>query len=303
MLDLVLSNVWAALLGAVCLLAMVYMLRSPRPHGGNRRVKIRPRINQILAHPELATYDLKTYQITPSTGRVFQFFVWLLYTRLGKTVLLPLVKSNSSLDKLRDEYIPESAEFDTPRNPEVEDYSSENQSIIQKLVDRKRSDSNVLFRFNSVADYVQCFREGVHTPTDVAEVVLQCIEQSNKANPPLRGIVDYNRSVVLAMASASTERWKNGKTLSLLDGVPVAIKGSYRLEPYPLHMGSEFIPEVTKGVCEGGIVQQLKSAGAVIIGVTHMPELASNSHGSNPNKSHLTCRNPYSPRYLQSSGP
>ena len=296
MLDLGLGTVWAALLGTVCLLVVVHMLRSPRPHGGNRRVKIRPRINQILVHPELASYDLKTYQIPPSTGRVFQFFIWLLYTRLGKTVLLPLVKSNSNLDKLRNEYLPESPTFDTPHNPEVKDYSGENQCILQKLVDQKRLDSNI-FQFNSVGDYVQCFREGVYTPTDVAEVVLRCTELSNKANPPLRGIVDYDRSVVLAMANASTERWKSSKPLSLLDGVPVAIKGDQRLEPYPLHMGAEFIPEVTKGICEGGTVQRLKSAGAVIIGVAHMPEFGCNSHGSNPNKSHLTCRNPYNPHH------
>ena len=135
------------------------------------------------------------------------------------------------------------------------------------------------------------------TPTDVAEAIVKAIKDSNKMSPPLRAIVQTNREVVVTMAEASTQRWKEGKTLSIMDGIPVAIKEEFRVEPYVLRGGSVFTPILSNGVPESVSVQKLKDAGAVIIGVSNMHEFGTGTIGSNPNHLHLTARNPYNPHH------
>ena len=51
-----------------------------------------------------------------------------------------------------------------------------------------------------------------------------------------------------------------------------------------------------QGVPESAIVRKLLDAGAVIIGIANMHEFGTGTLGSNPNKDHLTARNPYNPQ-------
>ena len=95
------------------------------------------------------------------------------------------------------------------------------------------------------------------------------------------------------MAEASTERWRTGKTLSLLDGVPVSFKGVFHVEPYEFLAGCSTIPYINRGTQEAAIVRKLKEAGAVLIGVANLQELGGGTLGSNPHSRHGTARNPY----------
>ena len=152
------------------------------------------------------------------------------------------------------------------------------------------------FRFPSVADYIRAFKSDVCTPTDVAEAVLDAIAKSDSTSPPLRAIVDCSREEVLTMAAASTQRWKAGTPISLMDGIPVAVKGEFCLAPYAFRGGSSFVPQLSSGASEAALVRTLKEAGAVIIGVANLQEFGAGALGSNPNKLHLTARNPYDPQ-------
>ena len=149
------------------------------------------------------------------------------------------------------------------------------------------------FRFPTVADYRRAYKSGQCTPSDVAKAALDAIDLSNSLSPPLRAIVDTNRSVVMAMAEASTHRWKTGKTLSLLDGVPVSVKGVFRVEPYDCLAGCATPLEIFQGMREAAIVRKLKEAGAVIVGIANLQVFGAGTLGSNPNQRHLTSRNPY----------
>ena len=128
----------------------------------------------------------------------------------------------------------------------------------------------------------------------MANVILEAIEVTNSMVPPLRAIVDYSKDEVFKMAQASTDRWKDGKPLSVLDGVPVSIKGEFCIKPYTFRCGSMFKPIFFSDANDDAhLVQNLKEAGAVIIGITNMQEFGTGTLGSNPNSYNGIPRNPY----------
>ena len=265
--------------------------------GGKKPGEVRPPIRQVLENLEDEQYDLGVMHVPKLTGRSLRFLVWMGYTRFGKIFVQPRMKHNSNLDRMGGVYLPEKPTFyPTPQTPPLtEDHTQHNKELLQKLLEKEIGEEGE-FHLPSVADFVRAFRSGRCTPTEVAEAVLNAIEESNKANPPLRAIIETSRDVVLAQAKASTQRWREGKTLSLLDGIPIAVKGEYRVEPYDLLSGATFVPQVGNGIPEAAMVGKLRAAGAVIIGVANLQEFGTGTLGSNPNRNHLTARNPYDPQ-------
>lgn len=286
-----------SLLGVSLFLFVCYLFRTSRPHGGAHPVRVVPPVRLVLENPDRATYLLKDMVSVPATGTLFQLFIRIAYTRIGKALIIPLVMRSGGLELLSYLYLPEHPTYypDAPRP--LQDNSEANRSALLPLID-KRVRTGDGFQFNTIADYVRAFRSGTCTPTDVATRAIAFIAQSNSATPPLRGIVEWDRNTILAMAEASTERWKQGKPLSLLDGIPVAVKGSFKQEPYPTRGGAAFIPELSRCIEEGGCVKKLRRAGAVLIGVANMHEFGTGTLGSNSNKYHLHARNPYNPTHF-----
>ena len=279
---------------------IIYLLQIPRPRGGrsfltSRPVVVKLPIATVLTENKAAVLGkTKDGRDKRYSGFGLVLSRRLIYSRLGKLFLLPKYMQFKHLDAMSSVQIPEPPTFfPSPPRPTNRDYAKSNQQKLEKLVEARQRST-----FNSAADYVQAFRSGRCTPTDIALKALDYVSQSNSASPPLRGIVDYNRDAVLAMARASTERWRQGKPLSLLDGIPVAVKGEFKVEPYDLRGGSAFTPYLSSGIEEGSSVKRLKEAGAVVIGVANMQEYGTGAIGSNPNKYNLHARNPYNTNHF-----
>ena len=231
------------------------------------------------------------------SGKLFSFVTWLCFTRLGRTLLTPLLMKGANLFLLSGEFIPEAPVMNfrslCPPPPE-EDYSQENRQLIQKLVEEEDEPTSVAeFRFPSVGDYYRAYKEGRCTPVEVAKAIMEAVKKSNSIVPPLRAIVDYSENAITRAAQASLERWQNGTPISILDGVPVSIKAEFRTDPYSYCCGSLFQPIFTETTPESHLVQNLKKAGALIVGVTNMNEFGSGANGSNPNRFNRIPRNPY----------
>ena len=264
--------------------------------GGQPGHMVRP-IAEVLENPDSVEYNMRSFRAPKLTGWLFKLLIRISYSRFGQYFIVKPIMRQSNLDFLQGRYIPETPTFHSPTPPMIEDQSEPNKELLQKLLEKEiDKEEEGGFRLPTVADYVSAFRSGRCTPTEVAEAVLNAIEESNKAKPPLRAIIETSHDVVLAQAKASTQRWKEGKTLSLLDGVPVAVKGEINVEPYKFLAGASYIPEIGKGLPEAGLVHRLKSSGAVIIGVANLQEFGAGTLGSNPNRNHLIARNPYDPQ-------
>ena len=276
-------------------LSLLYFLLSRRPVCSGRRAgKVRAPIEQVL-DPENAPnvkYELKNLSAPVLTGYPFR---WLVrfggYTRLS-SLIIPRIKHDSNLDLLDGEYIPEAPTLYPPVSLPLrkEDIEESNNKVLDDIA---RSYTPINGRRISSLDYWNAYKSGSTTPLDVARAVLECVQASNARSPPLRAIVKTDQDLTMRLAEESTKRWKEGKPLSLIDGVPIAVKPEYKFNPFPLTGGLTFKPVCADIKDDSVVAKRLVEAGAILIGISNMQEFGTGTLGSNPHKEFQTARNPY----------
>ena len=141
-------------------------------------------------------------------------------------------------------------------------------------------------------DYNEAYESGRLSPSEVIEKTLHAIRESDRARPSLGAFIELRDSAILDAAKESDERWRQGKALSALDGVPVAIKDEFDVEGYRTRAGTTFLGQraATK---DASVVERLRRKGAIILGKTHMTEIGMGGVGVNP---HFPApRNPFDP--------
>ncbi|KAK5737782.1 hypothetical protein LTR17_006430 [Elasticomyces elasticus] len=126
--------------------------------------------------------------------------------------------------------------------------------------------------YPGILDYHEAYKTGRTTPTAVAKVLLPLVRRD--ADIPSRHSVAFLSSrvdLVMLAAEASTKRYKEGKSLGPLDGVPVAVKDEEDVTGYPKCVGSK-LDLKDKHDATSYCVQAWQDAGAVLIGKTNMHE-------------------------------
>ncbi len=142
----------------------------------------------------------------------------------------------------------------------------------------------------SAADYARAYRAGAADPVAVAEAALAAIADSDDDPRPLRAFRAVDPDDLLTQARASAERFRAGRPLGLLDGVPVAVKDEVDQVPYGTTVGTSFMGREPAGE-DAMIVARLRAAGALLIGKTNMHEIGINPDGFNQHYGII--RNPY----------
>ena len=95
----------------------------------------------------------------------------------------------------------------------------------------------------------------------------------------------------LAEAEQSSRRIRDGQSLSLLDGVPVAWKDLFDIEGITTTAGSTILSANPPATADAEVVARLKAAGMVTLGRVNMTEFAFSAIGLNPHFG--TPRNPH----------
>jgi Asp-tRNA(Asn)/Glu-tRNA(Gln) amidotransferase A subunit family amidase len=132
-------------------------------------------------------------------------------------------------------------------------------------------------------DATPCFRDGTDTPRAYLE---RCLETIAAHEPMVQAFVVLNEADARVAADASTARWKAGKPLSAIDGLPIGIKDLLETKDMPTQMGCEaYRGNFPKR--DNAAVWALRQAGAVILGKTVTAEIG----GSHPGPT----RNPFDP--------
>ena len=120
----------------------------------------------------------------------------------------------------------------------------------------------------SISKTAIALRSGELNAFDLCNSYLENIE---KLNPSLNAYMDICKDTALAEAQDSAERFNNGKPLSMLDGIPVAVKSCLAVKGLPHTAGIKgFKDNISKG--DAHVVKKLREAGAVILGTTNMDE-------------------------------
>src|SRR3984957_10624199 len=114
------------------------------------------------------------------------------------------------------------------------------------------------------------FASGKDSPREFLE---RCIATLDAWEPKIGAFVALNLAGALTAADRSTERWRAGKSLSPIDGMPIGIKDIIETVDMPTENGS---PLFTGFRCErdGASVAALREAGGGIVGKTVTTEFA-----------------------------
>jgi Asp-tRNA(Asn)/Glu-tRNA(Gln) amidotransferase A subunit family amidase len=140
------------------------------------------------------------------------------------------------------------------------------------------------------------YLSGKVTPLDVVSSLLPLIQRDVSQASHSIAFIDSHPEEILEAARASTLRYKEGKPLSIFDGVPTAIKDECNVAGYRTTGGrkrnDKLMPVAKESTWP---VQKWEEAGGIILGKLNMHELGADTTNNNPNWG--TPRNPHNDKY------
>jgi amidase len=142
--------------------------------------------------------------------------------------------------------------------------------------------------FAGAARQAEMVRAGEVTPT---ELVRLCLERIERLDPQLNSFRKVFAERALLEAEQAEARLKGGDERPLL-GVPIAVKDETDVAGEVRTFGTDAFTEVAKADSE--IVRRLREAGAIIVGLTLLPELA--ICGFTESATYGVTRNPWNPQ-------
>jgi aspartyl-tRNA(Asn)/glutamyl-tRNA(Gln) amidotransferase subunit A len=129
------------------------------------------------------------------------------------------------------------------------------------------------------------------------EVTRSLLERIAAWEPRINAMYRVSRDAALAAAAASEARWRAGRPLSALDGVPLTIKENIATRGDPAPVGTRANEDAPLQAADAPPAARAREAGLVILGKTTMPDFGmlssgvSSLHGVTRNPWHLE-RNP-----------
>lgn len=123
------------------------------------------------------------------------------------------------------------------------------------------------------------FRDGSATPRDYLERCLQAIDE---AEPTVKAFVYLDTDAARAQADASTRRYREGKALSPIDGMPIGVKDIIDTCDMPTQMNSPLF-EGRRPRLDAASVRAARDGGAVLVGKTVTTEFAIGRSGPTVN--------------------
>ncbi|PKA57882.1 Fatty acid amide hydrolase [Apostasia shenzhenica] len=254
------------------------------------------------------------------TGFALKLFTWLVEAPLiGSVILSVLKKQNGYTQLLRNTVIPEKPMFrpEFPlqeKEPAVVVLDDDGEPAVRVETalgclgsydsSQRFSEDSSKFLYWTIRDFAHAYRSKLTTPSAVAEHIISIVEEYNNKKPPMPLLITFSPEEVRKQAAASTQRFEEGYSLSILDGIFMAIKDDIDCYPYTSRSATSWYHEVRDVNKDAVCVSRLRNCGVILIGKANMHELGMGTTGNNP--IYGTVRNPHSSdRYTggSSSGP
>jgi aspartyl-tRNA(Asn)/glutamyl-tRNA(Gln) amidotransferase subunit A len=140
----------------------------------------------------------------------------------------------------------------------------------------------------SAAELAQAFASGELSPVHAARAIL---ERIGAWEPRINAMYRIHHDAALEQARASEARWRAGRPLSALDGVPVTIKENIYTRADPAPIGTRANEDAPMQSADAPAAARVREAGCVILGKTTMPDFGMLSSGVS--SLHGVTRNPW----------
>jgi aspartyl-tRNA(Asn)/glutamyl-tRNA(Gln) amidotransferase subunit A len=136
------------------------------------------------------------------------------------------------------------------------------------------------------------YKSGTALPTAVTR---ECLTRIEALNGTLNCFITVLADSAAKSAEAAERRFKAGKPLGPLDGVPIAIKDLIYIEGVKCTAGSRILAE-NVAPYDATVIRKLRAAGAVLIGTTNLHEFAAGTTNVNPHFGSV--KNPWDARRM-----
>ncbi len=141
----------------------------------------------------------------------------------------------------------------------------------------------------TIAEACKALEEGSLSSRQITEA---CLKQIQGMDGALHAFLDVYEDDALTEADRSDIRREQGRILSPLDGIPVALKDNIMLQNKRCTAGSKILATYN-ATYDATVVKKLKDAGAVILGKTNLDEFAMG--GSTERSAFGPTKNPHDP--------
>jgi aspartyl-tRNA(Asn)/glutamyl-tRNA(Gln) amidotransferase subunit A len=143
----------------------------------------------------------------------------------------------------------------------------------------------------SILAFGRAYRERRLSPPDVVRRVYDEAKRLATLDPSVGPMCDYvDEEVVETEAEAAAHRWREGRPLSAIDGMPWVVKEQSAVRGLPRRAGTAFI-DSSPQPDDATPVARVRGAGAITIGTTVMTEFGMTPNGANSKRS--MPRNPH----------
>lgn len=134
-------------------------------------------------------------------------------------------------------------------------------------------------KFLTFYDKISAFQEGADSPRDYLE---RCLETLSEREPQIQAFVTLCLDRARLTADEASKRYKDGRPLSPLDGMPYALKDAFETEDMPMQLGSRLFEGYETG-WDSACAYFLRRGGAVLVGKTVLTEFAFGAPGPTRN--------------------
>jgi aspartyl-tRNA(Asn)/glutamyl-tRNA(Gln) amidotransferase subunit A len=115
------------------------------------------------------------------------------------------------------------------------------------------------------------YRQCAVSPVEVLDAVFA---RATAIQPSLNPFCLFDTETARAAAEESGLRWAAGAPLSLLDGVPIAVKDNHAVRGQVGASGSKALEPSTPAAADVPMIARLREAGAILYARTTMPDMA-----------------------------
>ena len=256
-----------------------------------------------FAKKEKPVYNLKSVRIPRTSGRTLKILAFLLRTPVTRSLLIPVLLRQAGIQSLRKCKVEDEPLMHPVHPADNKITSSVAKKSIKQFFDsfekKEASESAVknagmekksFFHPETAFDFHKAYLEGKTSPVDVAMRLLDIIRSIEESAVPLRPYIAWEERELMKQANASAERFSKGKSLGILDGVPVSVKDELDMLPFKTMIGTRFYSNQPPEQ-DATSVARLRSAGALMVGKTNMHEIGLGVTGLNIH--YGTTRNPH----------
>ena len=142
----------------------------------------------------------------------------------------------------------------------------------------------------SSATIAEAYRAGRTTPEELVDRALSAARTLAARSPSMGPLMGYADNAARSEARASTARWRAGRPIGPLDGVPTAVKEELCVRGFPWSRGTD-IGDPAPRDDDATVGARVRASGAVILGITPMTEYGLTPTGINAKRT--MPRNPH----------